>query len=41
MQVMESMAESLDLAPGFDEQKVGEELAALDELWDKHADPGS
>jgi hypothetical protein len=40
IQVIESVAESLDLAPGFDEQKVVQELASLEALWDKHADTG-
>jgi hypothetical protein len=40
MQVIESVAESLDLASGFDEQKVAAELASLDALWDSHADTG-
>jgi hypothetical protein len=30
MQVIESVAESLDLAPGFDEQKVAAEFASLE-----------
>jgi hypothetical protein len=38
--VIEIVAESLDLAPGFDEQKVAAELASLDALWDSHADTG-
>jgi hypothetical protein len=39
-QVIESVAESLDLASGFDEQKVAADLASLDALWDSHADTG-
>jgi len=38
--VIESVAESLDLASGFDEQKVAAELASLDALWDSDADTG-
>jgi hypothetical protein len=35
---IESVAESLDLASGFDEQKVAAELTSLDALRDSHAD---
>jgi hypothetical protein len=38
MQVMESVAESFDLAPEFDEKKVAEEVASLDTLWNTHTD---